>query len=370
MPNQQEMDEVLETFKEYLISIENFQAGGKVNIPSDSLENLESQLYSEQSHEERSSVNPDHESESFAKLIDSIKLVNLEEGVIPYTTLTKLIYKETQYNRELYDTLGDTMKSDWEAYRKSQSDIPSETKRIFLKIKEHIGLSIIQRNHINDGLNDQLSFTQKKLNETNKNFDELSKALAEVEKEAHEKADKLVVHFITILGIFAAIMMGAFGSFQGFTSIFSNAEKIPIGKVLMISSAGASGVTLILFLLLYSISKLTEFKLSNCKCSNKRRGLGSIKLALLQFTGDESNINKCTCPMFEKYPAIFIINYFLYFVAVTGFVFMYFNYKDYFNDMFWKQLAVIALFYISASVLLLAVHKLLISKSPPSLKKE
>lgn len=365
------MENVLQAIKKYLKSIEGFQVGGNIDLKGSALKELDYILSSStenglKSQSHSSTFNPKHESESFNILIESIKNVTLDEDVVPYTSITKFIYEETKYKRELYDVLSDRLDNDWEIYQEKNSSLDDKSKRIFLKIKEHISLSSFQRNHLDDRMRKRLTETMSKIDEMNSKVKKLSDELDEVEKKAHKKADSLVVHFITILGIFAAIMMGTVGAFQGFTSIFRNAENLPIGKILIISSAGASGVTLILFLLLYSISKLTSFKLSNCKCSTKRSGFNAIRLALLNFSGKDNSIKECTCSMFDKYPTIFIINYFLYYIAVSGFVFMYFNYRDYFNDVVWNQLSVIPLFYVSATLFLWVVHKKVISRSPQS----
>lgn len=65
----------------------------------------------------------------------------------------------------------------------------------------------------------------------------------------------MITNFITILGIFAAILMGAFGSIQAFSSLFDNAVFLDLGKLLIISSVGASSVVLILFFLLNGIAE-------------------------------------------------------------------------------------------------------------------
>lgn len=368
MPNKSEMQKVLDSLESYLKSVDEFQRGKKTNSASDSLDQLEKDISFDNSKTKKTEVNPEHKSKSFSQFIMSIENVDFEEDVVPYTLITKLIYKETKYNRELFDMLADTLMSDWTNYKKDKSKVSPETSRKFLKIKEHIGLSIIQRNHISDRLSDQLEETQNKLKDMDGKFKNLSKSLDLVEQQAQEKADKLVVQFITILGIFAAIMMGTIGSFQSFASIFSNAENIPIGKTLIISAAGASGVSLILFLLLHAISKLTSFPLSNCDCQKRKKGKQSaIGLVAASFRksilGEDSESEpKCTCSLFNKYPTIFIVNYLFYYIAVTGFIFMYFNFNAYFGMTPWKHWIVVIGFYLFVTAILIMVHRYLINK--------
>lgn len=368
MNNQEELTKLLVALEEYLKSVDEFQAGKKTKSETDSLDKLDIDMRKDKVNKK---INPNHKSKSFKKLITVIEQITFIEGVVPYTEITKLIYRETKYNRELLDIIKDTLRSDWESYCKGcnitleeSDDEQLDTIRKFLKIKEHIGLSVIQRNHISDRLSEQLKQTEKKLKETDYSFKKLSEELEVVEQSAHEKADKLVVQFITILGIFAAIMMGAIGSFQGFTSIFSNAEKIPIGKTLIISAAGASGISLILFLLLHSISKLTSFPLSNCDCQKRKTrgfGIGLISETVRKMFDSDSE-PKCTCSLFNKYPTIFIINYLFYYVGVTGFTFMYFNFWDYFQMNVLYHILVTVIIYIISTLILIIIHKFLINR--------
>lgn len=365
MPNKDEMQKVLDSLESYLKSVDNFQRGKKTSVDADSLDQLEKDVLLDPSKTKKSEVNPEHKSKSFSQFIMSIENVSFEEDVIPYTLITKLIYKETKYNRELFDMLEDTLISDWSNYQKGKNEISPETTRKFLKIKEHIGLSIIQRYHISDRLKEQLEETQEKLKEMDGKYKNMSESLDLVEEQAQEKADKIVVQFIAILGIFAAIMMGAIGSFQGFTSIFSNAENIPIGKTLIISAAGASGVSLILFLLLHAISKLTSFPLSNCDCKKRRKNrtaLGLVAASIRSSLFGEDTDPECTCSLFNKYPTIFIANYLFYYIAVTGFVFMYFKFKNYFEMTQWKHWIVIVGFYLLVTIILIMAHRYVIDK--------
>lgn len=366
------MENVLQAIKHYLKSIEGFQSGENIELKDSALQELDYILTSSKGKElnnqvHSSTYDPKHESESFNSLIESIKNVTLDEDVVPYTSITKLIYEETKYKRELYDVLSDRLDNDWEIYQEKNSGLDNKSKRIFLKIKEHISLSSFQRNHLDDRMRKRLTDTMDKISEVNSEIKALSDELETVEKKAHRKADKLVVQFITILGIFSAIMMGTLGSFQGFTSIFSNAEKIPIGKILIISAAGASGVSLIIFLLLHAISKLTSFPLSNCDClTKKRENINPIRLiarSLGNIWSDDNSEPECKCSLFNKYPTIFIVNYLFYYVAITGFVFMYFNFYNYFGMTIWKHILVISGFYFFFTSVLIIVHRYLIDKN-------
>lgn len=115
----------------------------------------------------------------------------------------------------------------------------------FYKIIQHIELAIAQK----ESLFEQQTFT---INELQRNISETS-----------QKYNNMISNFIYILGIFAAIMMATFGSIQGFTSLFTNENHYSLTEIFLISSLGLFALLSIIFLLFYSISKLTDRDLAD-----------------------------------------------------------------------------------------------------------
>src|SRR5690606_29071445 len=71
----------------------------------------------------------------------------------------------------------------------------------------------------------------------------------------------MMSNFISILGIFAAIMMAAYGSIQGFTALYSNESNYNLTTIILISSFGLFALLSVIYLLLYSISRLVDKEL-------------------------------------------------------------------------------------------------------------
>jgi len=110
---------------------------------------------------------------------------------------------------------------------------------VFYKIIQHIELAISQKESL---------------------FEQQIHTINELEyriSETSQKYNNMVSNFISILGIFAAIMMATFGSIQGFTSLFTNESEYSLTEIFLISSLGLFGLLSIIFLLFYSIAKLT-----------------------------------------------------------------------------------------------------------------
>ncbi|MTT32173.1 hypothetical protein GMB86_09165 [Terrilactibacillus sp. BCM23-1] len=109
------------------------------------------------------------------------------------------------------------------------------------KLIDHIELAKVQREYILtnvDELQKQVDKEQDKLNDI-KNI-----------------KSKIYTEFVGILGIFTAVVLGAFGSLQVIGSVFSNIKDVPTGKLLVFSSVTSLGVISLLFLLMRWISRI------------------------------------------------------------------------------------------------------------------
>src|SRR5699024_3864448 len=237
----------------------------------------------------------------------------------PYSKITKILFSEIQ--TELLDIFESYLQENWFNYISTVGDIDDDLKRKYLKIKEHIALSIVQRTHIDKRMTNKLKEFDENYKKVNESFNTFEEKLKDIQKEVKNKYDNIITQFIGILGIFSAILMGAFGSKQGFTSIYNNAHILPIGKISIVSSIGCSAVIFILFFLLNAISKMIGSNISSCDCYNEKKGspgiFQSLKKSLRNaYVGSET---VCTCSLFEKHPSLVIIHYALFFIAVSGF---------------------------------------------------
>ena len=310
----------------------------------------------------------------FKYLLRVLDDTSFDEGVIPYSEITRIIFQSSQI--ELLDMLEDYFEENW-SYYITRHDVNSDLKKKFLKLKEHIGLSTLQRSHIGERLDDKFeSFEEKhsqvtrELDGYKKQIDDFNESISLIEEEVRGRYERLITQFISILGIFAAILMGAFGSIQSFTSIFNNADDIPIGKILVVSSIGGSAVVLILFFLFNGISKLTGFKLSSCNCHLKKRRKSvferlseTVKTTLLGSKEEEEDI--CSCSIMEKHPSVVLIHYLLYFISITGFILIYVNENSNFSSLYHSPLDIwltVLVTYGGTSLFLILLHVGFISK--------
>lgn len=219
---------------------------------------------------------------NFEKLLNNCE--GMKPQLIPYSALTEIIFKndmtiqsiqdkeigesnfaviiENRFEQYLIDKYGlkgpsmpdgeeQTPFSDTEVEVDEDSIREDENKiTISYKIFEHLKLAISQK----EGL------YEKQTTEINN--------LTNSIENTKEKYENMTSNYISILGIFAAILMTAFGGIQSFTSIYQN-NSYPLDDSLLIACIGFMGIILLIFLLMNSIAKLTGNKLDSKTNSDK-----------------------------------------------------------------------------------------------------
>lgn len=202
----------------------------------------------------------------FSTFMERVEDTQFYQEIIPYDKITECVFENTP--TEILYTFTSELRLRGELYFNSKKSDPIDQKTLdeektFLKIMRHIDLALIQKN----------SFANIKIKEMDilkENYRQLDERYTALKNEADNQYKNMLTQYISILGIFAAILMGSFGAIQGFSNIFAKADKIPLGKLLIISSIGASSVILIIFFLLNGIAKLTNRSLSSSKDENSK----------------------------------------------------------------------------------------------------
>nr|BDD44107.1 hypothetical protein 8 [Bacillaceae bacterium] len=305
----------------------------------------------------------------FSEMLSQLNSAEFKHEVISYSKVTEIIFEYA--DNELFDMLEMYLQISWDIYVQEGNQVSEQLERKFLKIKEHIILSVKQKSQISNSLSKKYRDFYEKFNEVQNKLGDVERKIMKahtnhekMQEDYDKKYNNLTTQFITILGIFSAILMGAFGSLQGFTSMYENANDLPIGKLLTMSSIGGSSVVLILFFLFHGISKLTGHKLSSCNCHLKRKRTNLFTIRKL-LSGKSEDDSRCNCSLFEKYPSVVVIHYFLYFLMSTGFVLIYLDQNSGFSSNFNSPFSIVSTvvtFYGFIILSLLLVHILFVTK--------
>ncbi|KRG12648.1 hypothetical protein [Lederbergia galactosidilytica] len=175
-----------------------------------------------------------------------------ENEILTYNDITTAIYNGTPEKLE-------QLQENWSKLMEHQTqwDLEPEMNEKFRKIDDHFLLATTQRSFILDNVESLKSQLDQKSNE----LDILTQELEEARKTVDELKDiktRIYTEFVAILGIFTAVVLGAFGSLQIIGSVFTNIKDVPTGKLLVFSSLTSIGVTILLFLLMKWISYIVQ----------------------------------------------------------------------------------------------------------------
>lgn len=242
------------------------------------------------------------------------KILNMNARRIPYVSITQYIYKV--YTKNADDMLAiDNIYEFPKFYLYKLEEFikikcvngchESEPKEfctscdnyyiVGLKVYEHLVLAssqveelfIAHENKIKD-INRQLEYVTKEASELSEELERSERKL----KKLNKRSKDMTSNYISILGIFAAILLGAFGAMQGFTSLFVNASNMKMSKLLIISGVGGVTVVTILHMLLDAIAKLSDRSIRSTTDTN--------------------------APFYKKYPFLSVALYSLWAVIISG----------------------------------------------------
>lgn len=186
-----------------------------------------------------------------------------------------------------------------------------------VKLSDHINLCIVQKQFIERSMRkveDEISNAKDSIELFQANtIKELTKFTSEQETKVtdiEQRSNKIYAEFVTILGIFSAIIFAAFGGLEILKNILGNIENVQTGKLLVFSSLTISAIVLLVFILLNGISKLTTMNLRSCGCQGK-----------------------CSCSFVKKHPTIVVIHVFILFLFILGVSEYFIEYRVVFNDI-------------------------------------
>ena len=121
--------------------------------------------------------------------------------------------------------------------------------RIF-KLYDHLNLELVRLKYLLPKIQD----TNSKIQEANSKVDDLTKQTNDIKKNAED----MQKNYITILGIFASIVLAFVSSLAFSTSVLQNIDKASIYKLLLISTMIGFFITNILLFLFNFVKSITR----------------------------------------------------------------------------------------------------------------
>lgn len=211
------------------------------------------------------------------------------------------------------------------------------------KMEEHIKLALLQY----ETFFDEIESVKRKA-------DNLTQELKDKEiklKKATKKLNNSTANFISILGIYSALIFGVFGGFDAFKSIFSNMKKTPISTVLIDGSVLMIGLITLVFILLQSIGVLS--KKSYLACGHK-------------------NTLECDCSFSKRYPIFMLTLKIFLLILMLGSIIHILNRDHMLYQFWWKtSLSSLGIFLLVLLIInILVTTKIIKFKRPHLFKPE
>lgn len=164
-----------------------------------------------------------------------------------YSQITKIILEKSDSEEDGLAILGQNLRALEESIQKSRTDDKLKIKYKLEKLLDHINLEILRLGDSSKNF-DKLN---SKSNELQDKFNNLQETSSKIE----DKLNKQQTQYITILGIFASIVLAFVGGFTFSTSALSNIDKASIYRLVFVLSFIALFFGNILFALFRFLSK-------------------------------------------------------------------------------------------------------------------
>lgn len=158
---------------------------------------------------------------------------------------------------------------------------------------------------------EQIIYAQKELRETRKELQGNYKKTKEEIEELQKDKTNIYTQFVTILGIFSAIIFASFGGLEILKNVLGNINSAPTAKLIVFSSFSIAGIITLLFVLFNGLSSLTGKSIRSCSCEKK--GID------------------CNHTIFTKHPTILVVGFILFYTAIIGAFGYIIDYEQVFN---------------------------------------
>lgn len=200
-----------------------------------------------------------------------------------YSEISKVVYK---FNDDRIDILRINL-SEIQEFANNSNEL--EIAKKIEKLIDHADLAEQQRKLIEDGfkksmvlmkgLKTSLETTKNDLIDTKKETQEVQKESRETleefqknyeatKREIESFKDTIYTNFITIIGIFSAIVFGTFGGIEILGTIMADMNGTRLSKLLLVSSLLIIAIITMLYLMLNAIANITGKTIRSCGCKN------------------------------------------------------------------------------------------------------
>lgn len=228
-----------------------------------------------------------------------------EQEVMSYSDIARFVFDINPEDKEyVYRNLN-------KLKNKSEEENNSKIKNIIIKIKNHIDLETCRLEYL-EGKQKQelLTMLTELMGNTVSNVSSMKEELESYSEKIDKHNDEInnwYTNIITILGLFAAIVVTFFGGLGAISSIFTNIDTISKYRLLFIVLLVVFAMFNIVFMTLYYIAKISNKSIHReCinRCKNKDVKRENSSFGKKNICESKKNV---FCSR-KRYPMIFYFN--------------------------------------------------------------
>lgn len=180
---------------------------------------------------------------------------------IPYKDIADVIFQsDKQINSDSIGNFKGNFKQALEHCQAYQS-LPHKSRPKFLrhfivryeKVVEHAQLAQVQRHFIRDSIESKIQDSKTELNK----LQELAKQAKQTAKKAEKIYETMFANYITILGVFTAIIVTIFGGLNVISVVAKQADT-PLASIVFLTALALMCVISLLYFLANIIIKITQ----------------------------------------------------------------------------------------------------------------
>lgn len=182
-----------------------------------------------------------------SSFLDYLKDTEFPGNVIQYSLITQRIFE--RHRTDSVESLSEKIRVIAEDFLNEKLREDQELSRRFYKLIDHLQLASFQLNEILEQTKEKQDALLKRLEEANETIQKSEDELNILKEESRREISRLYVQFVTILGIFTAIVVSVFGGLSILSGIFEQIDSTAAWKLILMGSAVSIFVLCALFLL-------------------------------------------------------------------------------------------------------------------------
>lgn len=193
------------------------------------------------------------------KIICSLESAYTNNFRHSYSAINAYLIKKVEGDINKIDQITENLKEIYYSLREIENKKDLSDK--IFKLYDHINLEVIQLKFIantENSIRETSKSIQQAKEEIYNKIEETGKSIQQAKEEIQSELSKHQTNYITILGIFAAIVLSFVGTFTFSTSVLQNIDRTNIFKLTFIILVIGFFIVNILFLLFKFLCKITN----------------------------------------------------------------------------------------------------------------